>query len=491
MPKLFIDIFSNTYRGKKRDANEDTAFGFVTTPVPDAPVETLAVVGTAAGKGGAGAGDVASAAARGFIESVFMTGKATDFVFGYGLSSDDDTKLLSRVFDECNRLILHAAASAHKNGVMGATLVLGVIVYNANDDKTYLYVGNVGNCRGYIIRGEQIFHATEEDSVAWRLYKKGAITYSELLAHPLRSQITVMGIDTSISPEVHSIELRDGDIVIFCTDGVHESMNDADIYALTRRYPGAKKGCEHLLDAARSAMRGKDNAAAAMACCYTTPIQAARRASGVGRKAPRHWEFRTTAMIAIWSIVCVLAITAGAIYFHQPAAIWNVKGFFGRPLHTGPEPSVPRSATDSARAPAAEKQPLEAADSSISADDNPTFANADRGSVVEKKTDARRRSSAPAQRPSAARPAAADPRLRVEWNAETERFRITTIGSSAVPTRLRYGSIVFDVVPVKSMPNLYRTTMPLSRPMISGSKVVHVTVANSKNPIAVVFTQIQ
>ncbi|HLP14991.1 MAG TPA: hypothetical protein VK470_01965 [Bacteroidota bacterium] len=492
MPKLITDTAAGSVRGKKREANEDSAFCITgIAPVSGPTVQTLAVVAVTGGMGGAGLGDAASNAIQDFIESIFGEGKEIQFGHQHGISSGDYPALLNEVFFEGHRRIYESAAQAHQSGIMGTTLALGVIGYHAADDKTYLHVGNVGNNRGYIIRGEQIFHATEEDSVAWRLYKKGEITYSELLAHPLRSQITVMGINSAISPEVHSIELHANDCVLFCTDGVHEHLDDAAIQHVIHTSKNAARACERLLASALSASGKKGNAAAAIAFLSAAPVgeafahagsihAAAAQKSAVlttpGQKQQRPRASTKRTLIVVWTVVAVLAAGALAVYFLLPVHD-VVPGRVGsradstvaqqQILRKESLATVPPSTSEETRIETPRDKYAEG-QSSTGKQQRPVTAGA---------TNMQSRSAAAEGAP-----------IGVEWNPETERFRIRTKGGNVVPLTLSYGDERFDVVPVKGLPNLYRTTTSLDAGSLSVSRRVLVKVSNSKLPIAVTFT---
>lgn len=457
MPKLSVEMSCDSVQGRKREANEDAAFSFQASDLPASPVEALAVLGVASGMGGAGAGDAACHAARDFIESVFVRDGSVQFARRHGIAPGDCTALVTEVFHECNRAIARAAIEARRRGVMGTTLALGVIAYQKEEDKTYLFVGNVGNNRGYILRGDQIFHATEEDSNAWRLYKKGAITYSELLTHPERSVITVLGIDESVAPEVHSIELHAGDTVLFCTDGVHEMVDDETIGRIIRKEGGVRKACAGVLRQALSASKKKDNAAAAMAMLQAPDIPAQKAPAAASRVRYRAigMPLRTKIGIAVWAFAAVLAAAALGMYFFMPheepvahkAALLPLDTLERKPEQ---EPVVRPVAVPETPKPAIEE-------------------------AAEKK-----------QTPAAIQ---SNPILSVEWNEETERFRIRSSVASIVPVRLRYDTFTFDLVPVKSVPNLYRSTRALRASFLTQGKTVVITLAGSDRPVSVGFTR--
>jgi len=94
----------------------------------------------------------------------------------------------------------------------------------------------------------------------------------------------------------------------------------------------------------------------------------------------------------------------------------------------------------------------------------------------------------------AVKPKAEPPAVRVsvEWNAQTERFRIRMAESSVVPVRLSYGNASHDVVPVKAMPNVFKTTTPAPAESLPEKGTVTVTLKGAgRNAVTVVFKKIE
>jgi protein phosphatase len=101
----------------------------------------------------------------------------------------------------------------------------------------YLTLGYVGDCRAYLVRDNTIKLLTEDHSLVMYLYKSGQIKKEEIRTHPDRNKIlrsigattnlVVDGLEKVLNEPV--LELKDGDIIILCTDGVWDKIEDEEI----------------------------------------------------------------------------------------------------------------------------------------------------------------------------------------------------------------------------------------------------------------------
>jgi len=97
------------------------------------------------------------------------------------------------------------------------------------------YFCNVGDSRGYLIRGKAAYQVTNDHTPAWSLVREGAIKKENLSFHP-DSHILLQAIGSSrpVNPEIQRADLRRGDIFLICSDGLSNTLEDqviADIVA--------------------------------------------------------------------------------------------------------------------------------------------------------------------------------------------------------------------------------------------------------------------
>jgi serine/threonine protein phosphatase PrpC len=108
------------------------------------------------------------------------------------------------------------------------TLVAAIVQHDE------LYCAHVGDSRLYHIRDGRVIFRTEDHSMVQKLYRNGLIKKEELLTHPERNKIyNCVGGD--VLPQVDLATkraLRDGDIIMLCTDGLWSLMETGEIAAI-------------------------------------------------------------------------------------------------------------------------------------------------------------------------------------------------------------------------------------------------------------------
>jgi len=114
---------------------------------------------------------------------------------------------------------------AEKNCKMGTTMTVALVV------GPTAYVANAGNSRTYLYRRNQgLSQITQDHSTTARLLKEGAITSEDIHTHPYRKVLErYLGKHASVEVDSFVVELRTGDILLLCSDGLWEMVRDAEI----------------------------------------------------------------------------------------------------------------------------------------------------------------------------------------------------------------------------------------------------------------------
>src|SRR6185295_17445199 len=171
------------------------------------------------GMGGALAGDVASRMA---IESVREVMVGDD-----GNGCDVNASLvdcLKHATMQANRAIHYKSLEDSRCSGMGATLTGAAI----KDDKVDLV--QVGDSRAYIVRGDQIRLATKDQSLVQQLVDVGQISEEEAETHMFRNVILqALGAQTELTPATGRIQLRQGDMLLLCSDGLSGKLRNEEI----------------------------------------------------------------------------------------------------------------------------------------------------------------------------------------------------------------------------------------------------------------------
>ncbi len=158
-----------------------------------------------------------------------------------------------------NRALLAANAQTPDGQEdMGTTVTAALVVEGA-----VAYIVNVGDSRAYLYRPEDgLEQLTADHSRVAQLLAMKAISPQEALTHPLRNQIyRCLGGDAALVVDAFTVDLRLGDTLLLCSDGVWGPVGDRGIEAILRaRHPAPLKALG-LIEAANIA-GGPDNCSA-------------------------------------------------------------------------------------------------------------------------------------------------------------------------------------------------------------------------------------
>jgi serine/threonine protein phosphatase PrpC len=222
------DTIWKTDTGRQRRDNEDNAF--VRAP--------LFVV--ADGMGGAQAGEVASALA------------VEEFQQDLPVDGSPEERLTARI-RSANRRIYELSRTEHEHAGMGTTLTA---VYLADD---YLAVAHVGDSRAYIFRDGELTRLTQDHSLVEELVRQGKLTEEQAADHPQRSIITrALGIEVDVEVDTWSYQMRAGDVVLLCSDGLTSMISEDQITGILGAETDLTRAAEKLIGGANEA-GGRDN----------------------------------------------------------------------------------------------------------------------------------------------------------------------------------------------------------------------------------------
>ncbi|MEY3807024.1 MAG: hypothetical protein RIR69_1836 [Actinomycetota bacterium] len=203
--------------------------------------ENLFVV--ADGMGGHNAGEVASALAIATVRSGARSGIFTPAQF-------------RELVQQANTAIYTASLDDSTQSGMGTTLTAMAVV--PGEDPTVL-VANVGDSRTYLFRNNVLSRVSVDHSYVQELVNEGIITPEEARVHPRRNIVTrAMGIDRNVHVDVFEQQVRTGDRLLLCSDGLVDEVSDADIAQILREHTNPQETAEALVMVA-NANGGRDN----------------------------------------------------------------------------------------------------------------------------------------------------------------------------------------------------------------------------------------
>jgi serine/threonine protein phosphatase PrpC len=238
--QLRVDVAELTDIGRRRAINQDN----LARRVPEDPDELArngALFVVADGMGGHAAGEIASTVAVQTISKVYFEAASGDVLQG-----------LAQAIKRANETILSIAQENHEHAGMGTTIVVAVIC------QGILYVANIGDSRAYLIRNGRIRQLTEDHSWVADQVRAGLLTEEQARAHTHRNVITrSLGTQPSVIADVFVEPVRENDILILCSDGLHGYVDEQTIAEVVLMYPPAE-AAQRLVDLANDA-GGSDN----------------------------------------------------------------------------------------------------------------------------------------------------------------------------------------------------------------------------------------
>ena len=231
-----------TDTGLVRDHNED-AYIVLHNEANLGNVDTVMAV--ADGMGGHAAGEIASSITIADIKSRFNMGEHQT------LDAREFLGFLGRILETANTNVL-AAGQDNNNRGMGTTCTLVAL------RGRKLYYAHVGDSRAYLIRQGRMRQITTDHSWVQESVDAGILTAQEARTHPNRNVITrAVGLDPDVKVDLGSHELKTGDLIVLCSDGLNSMISDAAIENMTHLCSDNDL-CQALVNAAKEA-GGDDN----------------------------------------------------------------------------------------------------------------------------------------------------------------------------------------------------------------------------------------
>ena len=201
------------------------------------------------GMGGVEGGEVASDLAA---QSIWREMKATP--------GTRDPEVFARLLRRASRGATHDVHEMSKRepGLKGR----GTTVSAAGIVNDRLVVATVGDSRAYVLRAGNLVQVTRDQSLSSALIAAG---HDEEVAERAGSAILqALGVNDDVEPSLSIIDLRRGDRVLLCSDGLHGLVGDPALALLLSAPHTVTESVKLLVTAARAA-GGTDNITAVVA----------------------------------------------------------------------------------------------------------------------------------------------------------------------------------------------------------------------------------
>lgn len=231
-----LKTYAITDIGLRRQLNQD--FIFVSeTPVGNLP--NLFIV--ADGMGGHNAGDFAS---RYAVETIVNEISASD--------KSEPADILKEAVVKANTYTIRKSEEDRKLAGMGTTVVIATFV------GRNLEVANVGDSRLYLIN-DKIEQVTTDHSLVEEMVRMGTLDRKMARTHPDKNIITrAIGAEDTVEADVFKLEINAGDMVLLCSDGLTNMIDDESILLILKSGGSLKEMAEELVRTANN-NGGSDN----------------------------------------------------------------------------------------------------------------------------------------------------------------------------------------------------------------------------------------
>ena len=256
--EIVVHVFGRTDVGRTREHNED-AFVVVDLTTNDASLQPsvrqhrLGAKGSlfmvADGMGGAAAGEIASQMATEIVLKEFRE----HWLPLQDLTTDAFARVLKRAVQNANQQI-HGYASSHQEfRGMGTTATIAGLLADT------LYLAQVGDSRGYLVRDGIAKQITKDQSLMQKLIEAGELTEEEAAQSERRNIILqALGPEPAIKVDLTHQKLRRGDTLVLCSDGLSGQLSKDDIARVVTEERDLVQACRRLIDMANNA-GGPDN----------------------------------------------------------------------------------------------------------------------------------------------------------------------------------------------------------------------------------------
>jgi protein phosphatase len=122
-----------------------------------------------------------------------------------------------------------------------------------------LYIAQVGDSRGYLVRDGVATQITKDQSLMQKLVEAGEMTVEEAEVSERRNIILqALGPEPAIKVDLTSQQVKRGDVLILCSDGLSGQVRGPEIAEVVNTEPDLVQVCKKLIDLANEA-GGPDN----------------------------------------------------------------------------------------------------------------------------------------------------------------------------------------------------------------------------------------
>jgi protein phosphatase len=194
------------------------------------------------GMGGHPAGEAASGLAAEAVQDFFQNARRREFR-SWAAAGPGPLRELEGAFLHAHARVVEEAALRPERRSMGTTLTAALAVGRK------LFVAHAGHSRCYLFSRGGLRQVTQDHTVAAEMACQGLISPQEATRHSYRHFVTniLQGANPSVRVELHESDLRAGDVLLLCSDGLTEMVSAERIAAVLGAEREPRRACERLV----------------------------------------------------------------------------------------------------------------------------------------------------------------------------------------------------------------------------------------------------
>ncbi len=224
------------------------------------------------GLGGAVSGEIASGMAVTVVRDTLRA--------RWGAAATSDATAFAAALKEATEAAnaaIHAFATQHpEHKGMGTTATVAGLLGDT------LYVVQVGDSRGYLIRDGVAEQITKDQSLMQRLIEAGELTPEEAEQSERRNIILqALGPEAVVKIDLTHQSVRRGDTLVLCTDGLSGLVRRDEIAAIVTQEEDLEAACDRLIERAND-RGGPDNITVVIARFEGNGLQSVTSEDSVG-----------------------------------------------------------------------------------------------------------------------------------------------------------------------------------------------------------------
>lgn len=275
----------------KRDQQEDY---FSTLRQNDADISSDILITISDGMGGHAAGDVASLTVVRAFEASFLSS-----------TSSDPARRLNNAIRAANQALADRIDEDAELEGMGCTLIGAIKLHNR-----MVWI-SVGDSHLYLFRKGRLTKLNENHSMMGAFLQqveRGQMTLEEAKSHPRRNALlsAIMGSNITILDE-NEIELEEGDLFIFATDGL-DTLSERQVtdILLANENASPKLIVEELVRGVKTANKLNQDNTTVVACYHTASTAPFWREDSRWRLKPRKARLKLFFGVALAGLLIAL-----------------------------------------------------------------------------------------------------------------------------------------------------------------------------------------